>query len=353
MNFASDNAGPAHPRVMEALARAGEGYAMPYGNDPVTADAVGAIRDLFEAPEAEVAFVGTGTAANALALSCLVRPFETVYCSSMAHIEEDECNAPEFFTGGAKMTLLHAPDGLIDPAAFAAALAATRDRGVHGAQAGALSITQITERGTAYSLAEIGRLADMARDAGIPVHLDGARFANACAALGCTAAEMTWKAGVDAVSFGGTKNGCLGVEAVVMFRPEHGRELALRRKRSGHLWSKQRYLSAQMSAYVEDGLWLEMAGAANAACARLAEAVRAVPSGRLAHAPAGNMIYADLPRAAHRRAMAAGAQYYIYPSDTPLDGPDDTPIRCRLVCDWSKPLSEIERIAAAWEGRKA
>jgi threonine aldolase len=351
MNFASDNAGPAHPKVMEALARANDGHVMPYGNDPVTEAAVSAVRDLFEAPEAQVAFVSTGTAANSLALACLVQPYDTVFCSRVAHIEEDECNAPEFFTGGAKLTLLDETDGKIDPASFERMLAAARDRGVHGAQPGALSLTQITERGTAYSLEEIRELAAMAREAGLPVHLDGARFANACAALGCSPAEMTWKAGVDAVSFGGTKNGCLGVEAVVMFRPEHGRALALRRKRAGHLWSKHRYLSAQMLAYCTDGLWHEMAGAANAACARLAEAIRAVPGARLLHDPAGNMIFAELPRAAHRRAMEAGAQYYLFPSDTPLAGPDDTPVRCRLVCDWSKSSDEIDRLVNAWTAK--
>jgi threonine aldolase len=350
LNFASDNAGPAHPEVMEALARAGEGHAMPYGSDPVTDEAVAALRDLFEAPEADIAFVGTGTAANSLALACLVQPYDTVFCSRVAHIEEDECNAPEFFTGGAKLTLLSETDGKIDPASFESALSAARDRGVHGAQPGALSLTQITERGTAYTLDEIRALSATARAAGMPVHLDGARFANACAALGCTPAEMSWKSGVDAVSFGGTKNGCLGVEAVVIFRPDLGRDLALRRKRAGHLWSKHRYLSAQMLAYCTDGLWLEMAGAANTACARLADAVRRVPGARLLHEPAANMIFAELPRAAHRRAMAAGAQYYLFPSDTRLDGPDETPIRCRLVCDWSKSSGEIERLAAAWTG---
>lgn len=350
MNFASDNAGPAHPRVMEALARANEGYAMPYGNDALSARAVAAVRDLFEAPEAEVAFVATGTAANSIALACLVKPWDTVYCSRIAHIEEDECNAPEFYMGGAKLTLLEEVGGRIVPDAFARALAATRNRGVHGAQAGALSVTQVTEAGTVYTLGQIADLADMAKAAGLPVHLDGARFANACAALGCTPAEMTWRIGVDAVSFGGTKNGCLGVEAVVIFDPALGRELALRRKRGGHLWSKMRYLSAQMLAYAEDGLWLEMAASANAACARLAEAVRALPGARIHHEPQGNMIFADLPRAAHRRAMAAGARYYLFPGDTPLEGPDDTPVRCRLVCDWSKTADEIDRLAAAWAG---
>jgi threonine aldolase len=145
-------------------------------------------------------------------------------------------------------------------------------------------------------------------------HLDGARFANACAALGCTPAEMTWKAGIDAVSFGGTKNGCMGVEAVVLFDPARGRELALRRKRAGHLWSKHRYLAAQMLAYATDGLWLEMAQAANAAAARLAAGLRAVPGARILHEPAGNLIYAELPRAAHARALRRGRSITSIPA---------------------------------------
>jgi threonine aldolase len=350
LNFASDNAGPAHPKVMEAMMRANEGAAMPYGNDPVTDAAVAAIRDLFEAPDAEVAFVATGTTANSLALACLVQPYDSVFCSRIAHIEEDECAAPEFFTGGAKLTLVDEVDGRIDPADLTRKLAEAKDRGVHGAQPRALSITQITERGTAYSLDEIRGLTAIARDAGLATHLDGARFANACVALDCTAAEMTWKAGIDAVSFGGTKNGCLAVEAVVLFDPARGRDLALRRKRAGHLWSKHRFLSAQMLAYATDGLWLDMARAANAASARLADGLRALPGARILHEPGGNLIYAELPRAAHAHAFAAGAQYYLYPGDTALTGDPGTPVKCRLVCDWSKTEGDVDALLTAWAG---
>jgi threonine aldolase len=348
MNFVSDNAGPAHPKVMEAVIQANEGTAMPYGNDPVTAAAVQAVRDLFEAPEAEVAFVATGTTANSLALSCLVRPYDRIFCSAVAHIEHDECAAPEFFTGGAKLTLVAETGGRMDPRDLSAKMAEAFDHGIDGAQPSAISLTQITERGTAYTLDEIATLTGIARDAGLSCHLDGARFANACAALGCTPAEMTWKAGIDAVSFGGTKNGCMGVEAVVLFDPARGRELALRRKRAGHLWSKHRYLSAQMLAYATDGLWLEMAQTANTAAARLAAGLRQVPGARILHEPAGNLIYAELPRAAHARAFAAGAVYYLYPGDTALEGDPETPVSCRLACDWSKTAAEVDTLIASW-----
>lgn len=350
LNFASDNAGPAHPKVMEAVMRANEGAAMPYGNDLITQAAVQAIRDLFEAPEAEVAFVATGTTANALALACLVQPYDSVFCSRIAHIEEDECAAPEFFTGGAKLTLVDETDGKIDVDDLGARIAVAKDRGVHGAQPRALSVTQTTERGTVYGLDEIAALTTIARDAGLSTHLDGARFSNACAALGCSPAEMTWKAGIDAVSFGGTKNGCMGVEAVVMFDASHGRELALRRKRAGHLWSKQRYLSAQMLAYAKDDLWLDMARTSNAAGARLADGLSQVPGARLVYPSRGNLVFAELPRAAHARAFKAGAVYYLFPGDTKLQGDPETPVRCRLVCDWTKTDDEVDALVSAWMG---
>jgi threonine aldolase len=348
MNFVSDNAGPAHPRVMEAVIRANEGAAMPYGNDALTEAAITAIRDLFEAPEAEVAFVTTGTSANALGLACHTMPFDRVFCSRIAHIELDECAAAEFFSGGAKLTLVDEIDGKIDARDLSAKISDVADRGIDAAQSRVLSLTQLTECGTAYTLEEIARLTAIAREAGLVTHLDGARFANACAALGCTPAEMTWKSGVDVVSFGGTKNGCLGVEAVVMFDPSRGRDLALRRKRAGHLWSKHRYLSAQMLSYATEGLWLEMARSANAAAARLAAGLRNVPGAHILHEPAGNLIFAELPRGTHARAFAAGAVYYLYPGDTPLDGDPETPVRCRLVCDWSKTTGDVDALIASW-----
>lgn len=348
LNFASDNAGPAHPKVMEAVLRANDGAAMPYGNDPLTASAISAVRDLFEAPEAEVAFVTTGTAANALGLASYTMPFDRVFCSRIAHIEVDECAAAEFYSGGAKLTLVDETDAKIHSEDLIDKIADAVDRGIEAAQPRVLSLTQLTEAGTAYSLEEIAALTSIARDAGLVTHIDGARFANACAALGCTPAEMTWKAGIDLVSFGGTKNGCLGVEAVILFDPAKGRDLALRRKRAGHLWSKHRYLSAQMLAYVRDGLWLEMAQSSNATAARLAKALRDIPGAQLMHEPAGNMIFAKLPRGAHARAVAKGAAYYIYPCDTQLDGDQDTPILCRLVCDWSKTADDVDALVASW-----
>lgn len=342
MHFASDNTGPVHPRVMEALARANDGYALPYGNDALSRQVVERIRAAFEAPEAAVYLVATGTAANSLILATMAPPWSTIFCAPHAHIHEDECNAPEFFSGGAKLTLVEGGNAKIGPDPLAAAIEAEQSRGVHGPQRGPVSITQATEKGTVYSLDEIRAIAAVARRFGLKLHLDGARFANALARLGCSAADMTWKAGVDAVSFGGTKNGLMGVEAVVIFDPATAWEFELRRKRGAHLFSKHRYLAAQMDAYLEGDLWLEMATAANGACARLARGLRQVPGTEFHFEPEANIIFAGFPRAAHRRLHAAGAQYYLWKGA--LDGgPEEEPLTARLVTDWSAPEAGIDR----------
>lgn len=347
MIFASDNTGPAHPRVMQAVMAANEGYKLPYGNDDVTEAAVKGVRDLFEAPEADVQFVPTGTAANALALAVLAKPWDAVFCHRIAHVEEDECGAPEFYSG-AKLVLVEGDEARIDPDALEDAIQTCLGRGVHGAQPGPVTLTNITEAGTAYSLDQMADVIAVAKRHGLPVHLDGARFANACAALGCTPTEMSWKLGVDAVSFGGTKNGCLGVEAVVCFDPAKARELTLRRKRAGHLWSKTRYLSAQIGAYVADGLWLEMAEAANARGAELAAGLRNMPGAVIHHEVAANIVFASLPRAAHQRAFKAGARYGVT-GDIDSGAPEAL-LRCRLVCDWSFDPAQIDKALALWAG---
>ncbi|MBS1301299.1 beta-eliminating lyase-related protein [Loktanella sp. SALINAS62] len=341
MFFASDNGGPAHPRVMQALLDANAGYASGYGADPIMEQVRADIRTLFEAPSAEVFLVATGTAANALALGTLCMPWQTVFCAPMSHINEDECNAPEFFTGGAKLTLVDTEQARMTPDALRHAIDAEETRGVHGPQRGPVSITQVTEKGTVHTCAQIAALSAVANDYGLKVHLDGARFANALVALDCTPAEMTWKAGVDVVCFGGTKNGLLGVEAVVFFDPADAATFALRRKRGAHLFSKHRYLSAQMQAYLADDLWLDMARAANAAGQRLLRGLRQMPDVQVLFDPAANLLFFDAPRATHARALAGGAQYYVMGGD-PHTGPDGEMLTGRLVCDWSCPDESVD-----------
>ena len=346
MRFASDNSGPVHPKVMEALHAANEGWTLPYGNDPWTQGAIEKIRDIFERPDAAVFLTATGSAANALALATITKPYQTIFCTPEAHIEEDECNAPEFYTGGAKLTLIASTHAKMDPDALRERLGTKPS--LHNAQWGPLSLTQVTERGTLYTLDEINTLSAIAKAHNLPVHLDGARFANALATLGCSPADMTWKAGIDIVSFGGTKNGLMGAEAVVIFDEDLAWEFQLRRKRGGHLFSKSRYLGAQMDAYLADDLWLDMAKKANAAGQKLAEGLEKVDGVTLRHPVEANMVFADLPTPAHRRLQAAGAQYY--PENGATDRPETATSSARMVADWSCPESHIDQFLALVAG---
>lgn len=348
MFFASDNAGPALPEVLQAVSAANTGYAMPYGADPISAEVVEQIRTVFEAPNAAVHLVATGTAANSLALATLCQPFQTIMCSPVAHIQEDECNAPEFYTGGAKLTLVGNSDKMT-VADLIKAYEAEETRGVHGPQRGPVSITQVTEKGCIYTVDEIAALATVAHDYGQKAHLDGARFANALVELGCSPAEMTWKAGIDAVSFGGTKNGCFGVEAVILFDPDTSWEFELRRKRGAHLFSKYRFLAAQMSAYLKDDLWLDSARRANANCKRLADGIAKIEGVEFLATPQTNIIFANMPRAAHQRLFNAGAAYYLLAGDL-NEGDPNEPLPCRMVCDWSISAENIDRFVALAQG---
>lgn len=349
MFFASDNAGPVHPEIMDAMARANNGYAMPYGADALMDQVRAQIRETFEAPEAAVYLVATGTAANVLALATLSQPFQTIFCSNRAHIHEDECNAPEFFSGGAKLTLVPTNDAKMTPHNLRKAITGEGTRGVHGPQRGPVSITNVTECGTVYSVPELRALTQVAREFDLPVHLDGARFANAVAATGASPAEMSWKSGVDVLSFGGTKNGAMGVEAVIFFDPKHAWEFELRRKRGAHLFSKHRFLSAQMSAYLNDGLWLDLATRANAANARLARGLKSIENLEYVHEPQANISFAKWPRASHRRLHDAGAMYYIMNGQLNGDNPDCA-LMARMVCDWSATNENIDRFTELARG---
>lgn len=340
MWFTSDNASGAAPEVMAAVARANDGYARSYGADALMDRARDLVREVFEAPEAAVYLVTTGTVANALSLSLLTSPWGSVFCHTHAHIAEDECGAPEFYSHGAKLTLIPGVHGRMEADALEAAILRAKGAGVHGVQPGAVSITNVTEAGTVYSVAEIAALAGVARAHGVPVHLDGARFANALVATGATAAEMTWRAGVDVVSFGGTKNGCMGVEAVVIFDPAKAWEFELRRKRAGHLMSKHRFLSAQMAAYLEDGLWLRLAAHANAMAARLTRGLAQMPAVDLVHPVEANILFPEWATGIHAKLEAAGAAYYPFPAPMGRE-------RARLVTSWSTTERDVDEFLLA------
>ncbi len=351
MEFASDNASGAAPEILAAVTAANAGYAPSYGADPAMDRVRRLVRETFEAPEAEVYLVATGTTANALSLACHCPPWGAVYAHAEAHVEMDECGAPEFFIGGGKLVRIGGAHGKLTPETLRQAIARTPQGFVHSIQRGMVTLTNTTEAGTVYSPHEIAALTAVAKAHGLPVHLDGARFANAVAATGASPAEMSWKSGIDILSFGGTKNGCLGVEAVVLFDPARAWEFELRRKRGGHLFSKHRYLSAQMEAYLSDGLWLRLAAAANARAAALEQAVLSVPGARLTHPREANILFASLPRGHHRRATQAGAHYYLWPFDQSLDGADDEPLSARFVCSWCTTEAEVEAFAEVIRGR--
>ena len=348
MIFTSDNASGAAPEILSALVEAEAGYAMPYGNDDVTARAQAKVREVFEAPEAAVYFVATGTAANALALACLCPPWSTVYCHQGAHIEEDECGAPEFFTGGAKLKLLDGDDAKMTEAGLRDAVSA-QVKGVHNVQKGALSLTQATEAGAAYTLAEVQTLAGIARNAGLPVHMDGTRLANALARQNVSAADMTWRAGVDVLCLGATKNGAMAAEAVILFDPERAWEFELRRKRGGHLFSKMRFISAQMEAYLSDDLWLRLAGHSNRMADLLADGINAVDGANVTNTVGANMLFPEITLAQHKRLQAAGAGYYTMSEFDPA-GAEDQIIKLRLVASFRTTEEDVTRFLAALRG---
>ena len=348
LNFASDNAGPVHPAIMAALTGANHGRALPYGADPWTSRATDAIRDLLDAPRAEVLLVPTGIAANALALATLTPPWGRVFCGETAHIEMDEGGALGLASGGAETALVPAPHGRMTPEALAARIAAEPP-----ARRGTVSITQVTEAGTVYALDDLAALGAVARDRGLPVHIDGARWSNAAAALGCTPAEMIRATGAAALSFGASKAGAMGAEAVVLLgpSPDLAEAARMRRQRMGLTLSKHRYLAAQILAWLEGGLWRDMALAANAAAARLAEGLAALPDVALEHPTEANMVFVRAPRALLRGLRAAGVGFYLQDlPEPPLDdGPDDAALTARFVCDWATDAARVDALLALAE----
>lgn len=307
VSFTSDNASGAAPEILQALAEANSGAAMPYGQDAITRRVEARLAEIFEATVA-VFPVATGSAANSLALSVMVPPYGAVYCHETAHIHVDECGAPEFYTGGAKLVPLSCAHGKIDAAALGAAIEGAGN--VHAVQPAAISITQASESGTVYTPAEIAALAEVARRHALGLHMDGARFANALVAGNHSPAEITWKAGIDALSFGATKNGALGAEAVVLFKPALAETFAYRRKRGGHLLSKMRFLSAQLDAYLRDDLWLRNARHANAMAARLGAGLATIAGVTLCHPVEANEIFARMPETLIAGLLAQGFVFY-------------------------------------------
>jgi threonine aldolase len=331
--FASDNQAGICPEAWAAMAAANAAHEPSYGDDRWTAELRDRMRALFETNRCETFLVFNGTSANALALSALCRPFEATLCHALSHIETDEAAAPEFFTGGAKLLTADTPDAKLTPAAVHAL--AKRYEGFHHVKPRALSITQATELGTIYTTAELRALTNAAREHGLKVHMDGARFANAVAMLGCAPADVSWRAGIDVLSFGATKNGLAVGEAVVFFDPSLADAFSWRVKQTGQLASKMRFVAAPWCAMLESDIWLRNARHANAMAKRLAERLAGVDGVRLLHAVEANAVFADIPVPVQAALRAKGWHFYTFLGDT----------GCRLMCAWDTEPETVDRFA--------
>jgi len=344
MIFASDNWAGASGRILAAFADAAASGGPAYGGDALTAAVCDRFSEIFER-EVTVYLVASGTVANALALSAYARPGGIVFAQGEAHVAIDEAGAFEFFSGGNRIAVLPATAGKISADALALALARLPKDDVHHGRPIAVSLTQITEYGAAYRPDEIAEVARLAKARGLAVHMDGARFAGAVAALGLSPAEITWRAGVDVLSFGGTKNGCFAAEAVVFFDPAAARDFAYARQRAGQGYSKNWFIAAQFLAYFDGGHWLELAAHANRMAARLAEAIAESGSARLALHPDANEIFAVVKKTVGARLRTAGAVYHQWPA-TGLAievAADETTIR--LVTSFQTTEAEVDRFA--------
>lgn len=309
IDFRSDNVATVSPPIMQALLAANAGTDASYGEDAYSRRLDERFGALFEAP-VKVFPVATGTAANALSLSVLTRPYGAIYCHEAAHIHTSEGGATEFFSGGAKLVPLAGDGFRLQAATLAAALACADPGRRNRPRPAAVSVTQATEQGTVYRVDELRAIGEAARAAGLKVHMDGARFANALATLGCMPAEMTWRAGVDILSFGATKNGAMNAEAIVVFDAGLVEDLSYRLRRSGQTWSKMRFAAAQLLAYVEDGLWLASARRANALAARLGAGFGRLPGARLVAPVEANEVFVELPEAVIDGLIAEGILFF-------------------------------------------
>ena len=330
VQFASDNVTGACPEVLEAIIKANDGDRTPYGNDQISTDLQNKFSEIFEKPV--IVFpTASGTASNALALSTMTPSFGNIYCHRFSHINTDECGAPEFYTGGAKLVNICGVGGKIT--------AKELDENVigkdivHHTQPSSVSITQLTETGEAYQLDEIKEISDVAHHHKLNIHMDGARFANALVSLNCSPAEMTWKSGIDVLSFGATKNGCLAAEAIIFFKPELVGNLPFLMKRAGHLLSKMSFVSAQLDAYISNDVWLKNAKHANLMGKKLSNGLNKYPQIKLAYPTYANEIFVKIPEKIIKQLNSEG--YTI--NDDEWDGK-----AVRLVTAWNTDPNDID-----------
>ncbi|PVH94201.1 threonine aldolase [Periconia macrospinosa] len=352
LHFASDNWAGAHPAITKSLATHASGYSKPYSDDELDKAVERRFGEIFERDVA-VFYVATGTAANSLALSLVGKPGGIVLAHREAHIVVDECGAPEFLSGQLRIATVDGAEGKIDPGRLRKKVE-SMDGDVHAGRANAISITQATEAGTVYSLEEIDAIAAIAKDFGLPLHMDGARFANALVSLKCTPAEMTWKRGIDMLSFGATKNGCWCAEAVVLFDKTKASDFPYIRKRAAQLFSKSRFISAQFDAYFRDALWLELAHIANTIAADIASAITQTKSGRLIRKPQSNEVFVVFPKSLVASLNEKDVVFYEWPTPANFEIAKDEQL-CRFVASFHttrEDVAELSKLLEDWQGQK-
>ena len=331
-HFASDNNSGICPEAWAALEEANHGHASGYGEDQWTQKACHLIRDLFET-DCDVFFIFTGSAANALGLASVCRSYHSIICHEASHVQNDECGAPEFFSGGAKVRTLTGKDGRLTPEAITAAVAKRRD--LHFPKTGALSLTQSTELGTVYTPAQLKANCRVAKKSGLKIHIDGARFSNAIASLGVAPKDITWKAGVDMLSFGLTKNGTHAGEALIFFDKSLAREFDWQNKQAGQLASKMRFLAAPWVGLLRDGAWLRHAAHANKMARRLRRALSKISGIKFLHPTQVNAVFVDLPPVLVEALHQRGWHFYTLYSDNDA----------RLMCSWDTTPEDVDTFA--------
>ncbi len=337
IDLRSDNCGGVAPEFLEALARANQGTALGYGADDLTASLNTRFSDLFE-KQVRVFPVATGTAANAISLAATCSPFGAVYCSPEAHVITAECNATGFFGSGLKLTPVAGQHGKLDAGALADTIATAGKGLAHRSQPAAVNIVQATDMGAVYELDEVAAIGAIAHDHDLTLHMDGARFANAVARLGCTPAQATWRSGVDVLSFGVTKNGGLLADAIVVFNPDIAQQIGFHLRRAGLVWSKMRFASAQVLAAIEDDLWLQLATQSNAAAARLASGLQTQARLSLLAPVQANEVFVQAEQAILDSVSAQGILYYRR-----------SPTLGRFVCRWDSTADEIDTVINAFQ----
>ena len=344
MNFASDNWSGVAPQVSQSLLSNSHGYSTAYGNSEVDKKVKSRFCEIFE-NDVAVFFVGTGTIANSLSIASLSRPGGISLCHREAHLIEDECGAPDFFSGGGRMVGVDGGFGKMDCDKLVAALDRFDPNFVHYGQPTAISVTQSTEAGCVYSLEELGEISQIAKSYKLPLHMDGSRFANALVHLDVTPAQMTWKSGIDILSFGGTKNGCWCAEAIVLFDPEMAEQMAYIHKRAGQLYSKTRFIAAQYDAYFDNNLWLDLANKANQMADRLRQGIVKSTKARLGWRSQCNEIFCIMPFTIARSLEDMGVKFYDWGvRETMAERLDKDESLYRFVTSFDTTSDEIDQV---------